>query len=111
MNNNNTPILVFFSKDTTLKKQTLYCPGSIRIDGYFESNIHSDGEVFIGSDATVKGLIKADNIYIYGTVNGDILAKNKVLIHNTGTVEGDIITKFFEIQENGTFIGKFTMRK
>ncbi len=111
MNGNNLPILVLFSKDTSLKEGTLYCPGSVRIDGFFESSIHSDGDVIIGLSGSVHGLVKANNIFVHGELNGDVLCKNKITIHNTGTVKGDIITKYFEIQENGTFIGRFTMRK
>lgn len=105
------PILAIMSKNTSLKDKTLYCPGSVRIDGYFESSIHSDGDVIIGPSGSVHGLVKACNIYVHGELEGDVLCSSKVTIHNTGTVKGDIITKYFEIQENGTFIGRFTMRK
>lgn len=108
---NNAQILVLFSGGTELRDQILRCPGSVRIDGFFQSSIHADGDVFLGSNASVEGLIKANNLHVYGTLKGDVLCKNKVMIYNTGAVKGDIITKFFEIQENGTFIGRFTMRK
>jgi len=103
--------MAFLTKDASLIEGVLKCPGSIRIDGVFHANIHADGDVYVGKNAAIKGLIKAANLYVYGSVHGDVLCKNKVHIYQHAKISGEIITKLFEIEEGGSFEGKFTMRR
>lgn len=111
MENKTKPILVLLSKGSKIKDNVLHCPAGIRVDGEAEINIRSDGDVIIGPSGSVQGHINALNLEVYGKVKGNVTCKNKAKISSIGTIRGDINTKFFEIEKNGTFEGKLMMQK
>ncbi|MEK9658059.1 MAG: polymer-forming cytoskeletal protein [bacterium] len=82
---------------------------SVRIEGSFEGNIFSQGDVYIGAQSHVKGGIIAKMIYISGEVIGNIEALKGITISNTGRVYGDIKGDHLNIEEGGLYKGKVLM--
>src|SRR5437870_3003260 len=70
----------------------LHFAGRLRLDGDFNGSISADGTLVIGQDAFVRGDIKVAEIEIAGKVFGNIEAKRRVEILDTGRVFGDIHT-------------------
>ena len=68
---------------------TIQSDGGIRIDGVFQGDIDTTGNLVIGETAKVIAEIKANNISIMGAVKGNI-SGNQVEILETGKVWGDL---------------------
>jgi cytoskeletal protein CcmA (bactofilin family) len=83
--------------------------GTIRVDGKIIGNLNIDGDAFIGSDALVKGNIRAKNVHLAGTVEGNIRADGILKILSTAKLYGDIEVKSFVTDEGAIFEGKCSM--
>jgi len=97
-----TKITGFFDKNTKIDGE-LEFKGSFRIDGYFKGKINSESILIIGENGKVEADIKIGNIIINGETKGNIHAKEKVEIHATGRVFGNIISPKLSIEE-GAFL-------
>jgi cytoskeletal protein CcmA (bactofilin family) len=65
----------------------------LRIDGKVDGTIEvGDYGLIIGASAAIKADLVARSILISGTVTGNIKASDRVDVHPTGSVEGDITT-------------------
>lgn len=93
-----TKITGFFDKNTKIDGE-LEFKGSFRIDGYFQGKINSDSILIIGENGKVEADIKVGNIIISGETKGNIHAKEKVEIHASGRVFGNIISPKLSIEE------------
>ncbi len=79
----------------------LNCEGEIQIDGAIEGDTRCK-TLLVGETAEVKGEIHADFIRVYGTVHGQIKARN-VHLSKTARVIGDILHGELSI-ETGAFL-------
>ncbi len=87
----------------------LRAEGGIRIDGRFEGTLETEGNLIIGEKAHVIADLKAYNITVAGTVEGNIIAAGRLEILSTGRVHGDIAAGSLLIEEGGVFYGKSLM--
>jgi len=82
--------------------------GGIRIDGVFQGDIDTTGNMVIGEGAKVIAEIKANNVSIMGAVKGNI-SGNKVEILETGRVWGDLAVNSLLINPGGFLRGQTMM--
>jgi cytoskeletal protein CcmA (bactofilin family) len=87
----------------------LKCDGGVRIDGVFQGNLETMGNVIVGETAKVVADIVGRNISISGAVKGNISASGRLEILSTGIVWGDIDVASFLIDEGGVFSGRSEM--
>src|SRR5690625_3971182 len=80
-------------------------PKSLRIDGKLIGEVHCEGDVYIGKEGITEPLIKANNLFISGEANGDIVVNGKVHVKSTGKLNGSITSKGIIIDEGGVFTG------
>lgn len=79
----------------------------LTIDGSVEGSIElGNHSLMIGPGAAVKADLTAKIITISGTVTGAVRATEKVELHATGSVEGDIIAPKFLMAEGATVRGR-----
>lgn len=83
---------------------TIRCKGSLRVNGNIQADVHSR-QLEVGREAIVTGSITADAVEVHGRVNGAILS-NKVVLHSTAEVEGDVATQFLSIEQGASFDGR-----
>ena len=95
-------------KETELKG-SLKDEGSIRIDGKFEGDIQTKGEIVIGENAVVQADIKAKSVKIGGKVIGDVSCEEKVELFSSGSLEGKIKASDLTIAEGAFFNGECVM--
>lgn len=84
---------------------------SLQINGYFEGEIKAQGFLVIGEDATVKANIMAQVVIIMGTVHGNVEATDRLEIHGTGKLYGNIRTRKLKIADGVVFEGNCEMIK
>jgi cytoskeletal protein CcmA (bactofilin family) len=71
-------------------KGNLEAPGgALRIDGYYEGELHIGGDLIVGESGKVVGNIVARNIIIAGEIKGSIEARGKLELAPTAKVTGD----------------------
>lgn len=85
---------------------TLKTSGPLRIEGRVEGEINCGGDVVIGKGATIKGNLSVNSISVAGTVNGNIVAKDRIEMKSTARVNGDIKARRLAVEDGVTFIGK-----
>ena len=95
-------------EDTNMKG-TIHSQQSIRVEGSFEGEINSQGEVFIGPKSHVKATIMGKDVTISGEVIGNIEAIKSLRILATGKVYGNITGDQLFIEEGGVYKGKVNM--
>ena len=81
----------------------------LRIDGLVKGKVESDGKVIIGRGGMVEGIVEAVEIYVGGTINGELFASEKVEANPTGEIYGDIHTKRLIVDDNAVFEGRCEM--
>src|ERR1700731_310504 len=76
------------------------------IDGTVEGLITLDGrELTVGASAKVTADIIAREVVVYGTVKGNLRAKDRIEIKKDGSVNGDLTTARIMIEDGAYFKG------
>ncbi|MBV9121170.1 MAG: polymer-forming cytoskeletal protein [Chloroflexi bacterium] len=93
---------------STSFKGMLKSSRSVGIDGHFEGEIQSEGDVVVGREAEVKANIKAGNVIISGRVIGNIECSS-LEIQQSGRVIGNITAQSLLIAMGAVFRGQSLM--
>ncbi len=90
-------------KESSFKGNLEAPAGSVRIDGYFEGELHIGGDLIVGEGGMVVGNVVAKNVIIAGEIKGTIESRGKMELAPTAKVIGDskMITL---IIEDGAFL-------
>ena len=105
----NTEIVNTVIGEETSVKGVLHTQRSIRIEGTFEGEVNSQGEIFIGQNSTVNAQVFGKDVVVAGEVVGNIEARKSLHILKTGRVYGDISGDQLKIEEGGIYKGKVNM--
>ncbi|MFA6358205.1 MAG: polymer-forming cytoskeletal protein [Candidatus Omnitrophota bacterium] len=84
-------------------------PVNLRINGKFEGNLDTRGNLTIGPTALINADIIGDNIVIGGKVKGKITARERLTLLPQALVEGQIYPAKLNIIEGAIFQGQCTM--
>jgi len=103
-------IRAFLGDETSFEGKLIF-EGTVRIDGKFNGEIHTDDVVIIGETAEVNAEINAGEVIISGTVRGNVYAKNNLEILAPAKVYGNILTPRLTIQEGVIFDGTCRMEQ
>lgn len=82
---------------------------TLRVDGRFNGKITSKNELIVGETAHVEGEVHVGRIAISGTVEGTLIADEKIEIHRTGKVYGNIQTPTLVVEEGAILQGDISM--
>ncbi|MDR0501690.1 MAG: polymer-forming cytoskeletal protein [Treponema sp.] len=77
--------------------------GFTRIDGSIRGDVKVKGRIIIGERARIKGNVTGTNITAGGVICGNIISDGHLIIHSTGIVIGDIVTRRIQA-DDGCFI-------
>lgn len=84
---------------------------TIRIDGLFEGEIKSGGEVIVGETGKFKGTIECLTLHLKGRVEGKVTVSEKLECAPQSKLIGDVIVKEFVIATGALFDGTCNMSK
>lgn len=90
-------------------KGTISYSGTVRIDGYLDGEIHTDGVLLIGEDAVLQAKITAGTVVCKGKVTGDIVAKEQVKLRAPAVVIGSVKTPLLSMEDGVLFNGSLEM--
>lgn len=83
--------------------------GTVRIDGKFKGEVHTDGSLVIGHGAKVEGHVRAGHIIVHGEVEGELVAREVIEIHAPAVVRGSITTPQLMVAKGVRFDGQSHM--
>ncbi len=90
-------------------KGTISYSGTVRIDGYLDGEIHTDGVLLIGEEAVIQAKISAGTSVCKGKITGDVIAKECVKLRTPAVMNGSIKTPMLSIEDGVLFNGALEM--
>lgn len=84
-------------------------PVNLRINGKFEGNLDTRGNLTVGPTAMINADIIGDNIIIGGKVKGKITARERLTLLPQAVVEGHIYPAKLNIAEGAILEGQCSM--
>jgi cytoskeletal protein CcmA (bactofilin family) len=90
----------------------IYTKEDLNVDGDVEGKIESqDNKITIGTTGRVQASVKAREVVIFGQVQGNVEAADKVDIRREAKLVGDITTARISIEDGALFKGSIDIRK
>ncbi|MDR0836135.1 MAG: polymer-forming cytoskeletal protein [Tannerella sp.] len=93
----------------TLLTGKIETESDFRLDGRIDGEVQCKGKIVIGPKGSVKGNISTDNAEIFGTVEGIIRVRERLILKSTATVTGDIFIQTLEIEPGAKLNGSCSM--
>jgi cytoskeletal protein CcmA (bactofilin family) len=98
--------IVWFGKSVAFKGE-LSSAEDMALDGQVEGTINvRDHILTIGPDADIRADIVGKIVVIQGRVKGQILAREKIHIHETASIEGDVSSPKIVIADGARLEGR-----
>ena len=82
---------------------------TVRIDGRFRGEIASENTLIVGESGEIEATIRSNTVAISGSVDGDVHAARKVVLHKTARVTGNVSTPCLIVEEGAVINGTFKM--
>jgi cytoskeletal protein CcmA (bactofilin family) len=101
-------ISAFVGKGVEFKGTISYI-GTVRIDGYLDGEIHTDGMLLIGEDAVIQAKITAGTIVSKGKITGEVIAKECVKLRTPAVMNGSVKTPVLSMEDGVLFNGALEM--
>ena len=83
----------------------LVSQSDIRIDGVFEGDMVTSGKLVLGDRAIIRGNVICSSADIWGTVEGELCAKDSITFKSTANFTGNLKTNKICIEMGATFSG------
>ncbi|MFC1497263.1 polymer-forming cytoskeletal protein [Verrucomicrobiota bacterium] len=79
---------------------------NIQIDGKLNGDLSCSGNAIIGKTANVKGNLSVNSVTVYGQINGNTIAKDRIDLKSSARVNGDIKAACLTVEDGVSFVGK-----
>jgi len=107
-NQNKDQITAYLGPDVHIEGKLRF-ENAVLIEGTFNGEIESEGNLIIGENAEVDAKITTRTIAIKGKVKGSIQASERVELQGHGQLQGDIVTPSLQMDETVFFQGSCSM--
>ena len=108
MKKDDAQIKAYMGVDTVFNGSLAFS-GTVRIDGKFEGQVHTDDTLIVGETGHLIAEISAGTIICIGRVEGTLMASKKVEIHANSRVVGNIKSPALYIELGGVLDGSCDM--
>jgi cytoskeletal protein CcmA (bactofilin family) len=82
---------------------------TVRIDGCFRGEIASENTLVVGETGEIFATVRSRNVMIAGAVTGDVFAGERLVLHKTARVEGDVEAASLQVEEGAILNGRLKM--
>lgn len=89
----------------------LVCSGPTRLDGNVTGSLVADEFLLIDRNSSVVADLCVQELVVRGRVRGNIVARKKVTLEGSATVEGDIETPSLTITDGAQVMGKIDVTR
>ena len=83
----------------------LHLEGDAVILGSIDGHVTVTGTLRVGTEANVKGSVKAGTLALEGTVDGDVVCSESLVLASSSTLIGNIFANSFSAEEGATCRG------
>jgi len=90
-------------------KGTISYSGTVRIDGYLDGEIHTDGMLLVGEEAIIQAKITAGTIVSRGKITGEVIAKECIKLRSPAVMNGSVKTPVLSMEDGVLFNGALEM--
>jgi cytoskeletal protein CcmA (bactofilin family) len=80
--------------------------GHVRISGRFKGDVHVDGTLTVEAGAHLAGAVRAGAVVVAGEIEGNIEGAQRVELHQSGIVNGDISAGSLTVADGARMRGK-----
>ena len=108
MKKEDSEIKAYMGVDTVFNGSLTF-DGTVRIDGKFEGEVHTNDTLIIGETGHLVAEISAGTIICRGRIEGTLIASKKVEIHANSRVVGNIKSPALYIELGGVLDGSCDM--
>jgi cytoskeletal protein CcmA (bactofilin family) len=101
-------IKAYMGEDTVFNGSLTF-DGAVRIDGKFEGQVKTNDTLIVGETGDLKADVTAGVLIAKGKINGTIVATERVEIHSTSKIVGNISAPSFKVEVGAVFDGHVDM--
>lgn len=101
-------IKAYMGEDTSFNG-SLSFTGTVRIDGNFQGKVSTDDTLIVGEKGVLEADIQAGTVICKGKIRGTVVAKQKVEIHASSQMTGNIISPQLYVELGAVFDGQCDM--
>ena len=87
-------------------KGELNFKNTLCIDGEFEGKLTTSDKLIVAEEGAVLAEIEAGTVICRGRIRGNIIASQKVEIHSTGKILGDVQTPALKVELGAVMLGR-----
>lgn len=80
--------------------------GHVRISGRFKGDVHVDGMLTVDAGAHLAGAVRAGSVVVAGEIEGNIEGAQRVELHQSGIVNGDISAGSLTVADGARMRGR-----
>ncbi|WP_227763463.1 bactofilin family protein [Zhaonella formicivorans] len=95
----------------TIFRGVLQASGTIRVEGSFQGEVNSQGDVVVSETGRLEANVKARNLLVAGFLKGDVEVTGKIQLASTGKIYGNVQAAGLIIDEGGVLHGNCLMDK
>jgi len=108
--NNIGEMEIIIGKESVLKGN-INTKGTIHIDGQFEGEINTAGDIIIGDNGMIRAQVIANNAMIAGIFYGNVHVTEKLELMPSARIYGDVKVGTLTIREGAILKGSCEMRQ
>lgn len=75
---------------------------SIRLDGMIQGCVQTDKCIIVNQSGLIEGDVRCDELYLNGTITGNVCVTHKTTLGATAVIKGGLITDTLEITPGAT---------
>ena len=83
--------------------------GTLSVDGEFEGQLTTNDTLIVAEQGSIMADIEAGTVICKGRITGNIIASQRVEIHSTGKILGDVKTPALSIEIGAVYQGNSFM--
>jgi cytoskeletal protein CcmA (bactofilin family) len=84
--------------------------GGLHLDGRIAGGVRSDpvptSTLTVSESGAIEGAVRVPNVFLKGTVRGDIHASERLVMGSTARVEGNVYYRVIEMAQGAQILGK-----
>lgn len=84
---------------------------TVRIDGSFTGEIRSENTLIVGETGEIHAQVHSKAVLVSGTVVGDIFATQKLTLHKTARIQGNIEAACLVVEDGAVMNGQVKMTR
>lgn len=86
--------------------------GGLHLDGTIAGNVRAEpsegSSLWVSETGAIEGTVQVSNVMLNGTVKGDIIARERVVLGSTARVQGSVYYGIIEMTLGAQIMGKLT---